>query len=268
MRGVLARPLRPEGVIAMLEEPRRLATGRPGAGPIGSIALDARQASYVFQSKHALRSGSVVGYQTLLRLPGVDTIDRWFAGLDHSSAFAMTIAAARAAFSLSGRLGHGRETSPVAFHCPAEIFSDARFLAELTRISAAARENGHGGRVAIELTAPTDAATLSDILSIAFRYVLAGFELHMNDFAMSAFSLEQVVRLPINEAKIDRHFFETLAKDEPQLLAEIISLFRLRGVRSTVARIEAPEEFEAARQAGADSGQGYFWSRPMTDIRL
>ncbi len=90
----------------------------------------------------------------------------------------------------------------------------------------------------------------------------------MGGFAMSASSLEQVVRLPIREAKVDRSFLREMLRDDPLLLGEIVSLFRMRGVRSTIARIEAAEECVVARQAGADSGQGYYWSRPSGEIRL
>ncbi len=266
--GPLPKPLRPEQVAAALEAPLRRAAGKPGAGPVSLIAPEARTASYVFQSKHALRNGAVVGYETLLRVPGVTTIGHWFAALDHGSAFAMTVAAARAAFALSGRLGDRRPSAPVAFHCPPEIFGDARFLAELSQLSRDARRSDKDGGVAIELTASNNGTTLADITSIAFRYVLAGFELHMSDFAMNAASLKQVVDLPINEAKIDRAFFRALLENDPLLLGEIVSLFRMRGIRSTVARIEAADEFAAARQAGADCGQGYYWSQPTNDVRL
>lgn len=266
--GPLPKPLRPDQVAAALEAPMRRIAGKPGAGSVSLISPEARKASYVFQSKHALRNGAVVGYETLLRVPGVTTIDRWFAGLDHGAAFAMTVAAARAAFGLSGQIGGGRRSPSVAFHCPPEIFGDARFLAELSQMSRDARQSGKGGGVAIELTASKDGVTLSDITSIAFRYVLAGFELHMSDFAMKAVSLDQVVGMPINEAKIDRSFFHELLQNDPLLLGEIVSLFRMRGIRSTVARIEAADEFAAARQAGADCGQGYYWSQPTNDVRL
>ncbi len=170
----------------------------------------------------------------------------------------MTVAAARATFELGGRLGGAGRSSTVAFHCPPEIFGDARFLAELTQLSVAARRNGNDNRVALKLTAPKDDAELSEIASIAFRYVLAGFELHISDFAMDPRSLQQAARLPINEAKIDRTFFRDLLKEDPVLMSDIVSLFRLRGIRSTVGRIEAAEEFQLASQAGADCGQGYY----------
>jgi len=265
----LLKPIQPDHVTAMLETPLRLASGKPGAALVSQIIPDMRQASYVFQSKHGLRSGAVTGYETLLRMPGVDAVDRWFAGLDYGSAFAMTVAAGQAAFGLSARLGGAGQSSTVAFHCPPEIFADARFLAELTQLSVAARRKGNEkNHVALELTAPKDDAELSEIASIAFRYVLAGFELHINDFAMNPGSLQQAMRLPINEAKIDRSFFRDLLREDPILMSEIVSLFRLRGIRSTVGRIEADEEVRLASQSGADCGQGYYWSRPIQDVQL
>ncbi|HWJ71503.1 MAG TPA: EAL domain-containing protein [Sphingobium sp.] len=219
----------------------------------------------MFQSRHALHDGSVVGYDTLLRIPGVDAIGPWFAARDHDTAFDLTLAAARAASDLSRHLPDGRQNAIVAFHCPPAIFCDARFLREMTLLAQTA---GHvRDSIAIGLATPTGNLRFNDLRDIAFRYVLAGFRLHLTDFTLETDNLQQMTCLPLSEAKLDcRVFLHELRMNDPLLLPEILSLLRLRGIRSTIAQIETAENVELARRAGADCGQGRYWSHPIQPL--
>jgi len=264
LAGLLTKPLKLDRLEALLgEQPRR--ADRPGR--LDRMArAGANPADYVFQSKHDLRGGQIVGYEAFLRVEGVEMINDWFTGLDHDAALAMTVSAARAVIDLHGRLG-GDGAAPgvtLGFNCPYEIFADSRFLAELTALSEAAALPGN--LIAVELIDSRGSLPLGDLRAIATRYVTAGFEVHLDDFGMNAASLERIVHLPLKEVKFDRGFFD-LVQNDPRLLDEIISLCHLRGMTSTVTRIEEAEELATARRVGADYGQGYFWSHPAPVLR-
>ncbi|GLT03015.1 hypothetical protein GCM10007897_44540 [Sphingobium jiangsuense] len=281
LAGLLTKPLKLDRLESLLGEQREQRSRADRPGRLDRLARDgASPADYVFQSKHDLRGGHIVGYETFLRVEGVEMINDWFTGLDHDAALAMTVSAARAVVDLHGRIGGGSGSGgggggrggvgrgargvTVGFNCPCEIFADARFLAELTALSGAAGLPGN--RIAVELIDCRGAMPLGDLHAIATRYVAAGFEVHLDDFGMNAASLDRIVHLPLKEVKFDRGFFD-LVQNDPHLLDEIISLCHLRGMTSTVTRIEEAAELATARRVGADYGQGYYWSRPAPVIR-
>ena len=262
LAGLLTKPLKLDRLESLLGE-QPSSTG--WIDRLERIARGSNPANYVFQSKHDLHGGHIVGYEAFLRMEGVESISDWFTGLDHDAALAMTFSAARAVVDLHGRVGKGRpEGITIGFNCSYEIFADARFLAELTALSGTA--GLPGDIIAIELIDSRGSLPLGDLHSIATRYAAAGFAVHLDDFSMDSASLDKIVHLPLKEVKFDRGFFD-LVRNDPPLLDEIISLCHLRGMTSTVTRIEDAGELETARRVGADYGQGYYWSRRAPIIR-
>lgn len=283
--GTLFKPLKLEQLAALLErfaeqlsEPGPSGEGGGSGGSQSGSRLrivrrkgdaDDPDINHVFQSRHDLRSGAIVGYEAFSRISGVNAVESWFADLDHDRSFATTISAARAAFSLHDRLGNQAPPATVAFHCPPAIFADPRFLTELNALSAVMHVPSTG--IAIKITSPstpTPSLSLTELSPIARHYASSGFQLHMGSFGMNMESLAQIVTLPLSDMKFDRDFLYDIMAADPQLLDEIISLCHLRGIRSTVMKIEGSDEFRLARQTKADFGQGYYWSRPTKSVRL
>jgi EAL domain-containing protein (putative c-di-GMP-specific phosphodiesterase class I) len=97
---------------------------------------------------------------------------------------------------------------------------------------------------------------------MACRYALAGFPVLLDDFGVGTASLDHLLRLPLSEVKIDRKVFRSLVHDGRGLLYEIAAFCRANGIISTIEGIETDEDMKVAREAGADYGQGFLWSRP------
>ncbi len=259
--GTFAKPVAQAQLIGMLDRLR--ANGRAPAPAVPPEA-GAPAPYYMFQSKHALSgdgAGDVIGYEALVRLPGVTDVEGYFAALDPDRAMALTGEAAAAAAELHARLAELGRPVPVAFNCPPDIFGNPAFLTRLRDIALAGGVDP--AMLAIELTEQAGSASAIDLASMASRYALAGFQVHLDDFGSGAASLDQMLRLPLREVKIDRAVFRSLLAEGEALLSEIIAHCRKHGIASTIEGIETGEELAVARRAGADHGQGYYWSRPQ-----
>jgi EAL domain-containing protein (putative c-di-GMP-specific phosphodiesterase class I)/CheY-like chemotaxis protein len=271
--GSLSKPFTQSGIADMLQRLAppiaRVADGDHGRGWAPAASY------YVFQAKHDLISGAVRGYEALLRVPGVRNIESWFAGLSGEESLAMTIAAADAAAALAVRLDGrrsprggpniGERMMTVAFNCPPDIFGDRRMLDALRRIIADRGVDPR--RIAIELTEHRGSTSAVELSSMACRYKLAGFEVHLDDFGSGSTNLEQLLRLPLNEVKIDRLLFHQLSGgDGLGLLTEIMAFCRQNAIVTTVEGIESDAARLIAIQTGADYGQGFHWGMPCLDV--
>ncbi len=256
--GILPKPFAPSKLTAILEALG--AIGTTGVARTPEPANAPTEPYYAFQYKNDLRTGAPIGCEVLVRLPGVTNIEGWFAALDPDRALAMTIAASEAAIDLHQRLAAQGQRLPVAFNCPPDVFSAPDLLRSLKRSCSEA--GVASSNIAIELTEQKGSGALIDVASMACRYALAGFPVHLDDFGTGTASLEHLLKLPLSEVKIDRKVFRSLVQDGRALLHEIAALCRTNGIKSTVEGIETQEDVIIAREAGADYGQGFLWSRP------
>jgi EAL domain-containing protein (putative c-di-GMP-specific phosphodiesterase class I) len=223
-------------------------------------ALVAGPPFYVFQYQNDLRSGKAVGCEVLVRIPGITDIAGWFQNLDSARAFQMTISAAEAAIDLHLRLAGQGTPLAVAFNCPPDIFGSSRFLDTLRGMCVRAGVNP--AMIPIELTEQNGAVALLDLAAMACRYALAGFPIHLDDFGTGTSSVEQLLKLPLTELKIDREVFRNLSQNGKTLLSEITAFCRANAIRSIIEGIETEADLKNAREIGGDYGQGFYWSRP------
>jgi EAL domain-containing protein (putative c-di-GMP-specific phosphodiesterase class I)/ActR/RegA family two-component response regulator len=216
---------------------------------------------YVFQHKYDLRSGDPVGCEILVRVPGVVDIARYFEDLDVGTSLKMTIAAAAAAIDVHQRMALQGAVLPIAFNCPPDIFGSPHFFDTLRTMCGQAGVDP--AMIALELTEQKGAVALLDLAAMACRYALAGFPIHLDDFGTGASSVEQLLKLPLHELKIDREVFRNLSQNGRTLLSEITAFCRANAILSTVEGIETELDLKIAQEAGADYGQGFFWSQPI-----
>ncbi|MDB5715687.1 MAG: diguanylate phosphodiesterase [Sphingomonadales bacterium] len=252
----LSKPFSFDTIREMLETIGKPATAlQAGVEPVPGAPF------YVFQHKYDLRSGDPVGCEILVRIPGVTDIARYFEDLDAGTSLQMTIAAAAAAIEVhQGMAGQGK-TLPIAFNCPPDIFGSPQFFDILRKMCANA--GVEPAMIALELTEQKGAVALLDLAAMACRYALAGFPIHLDDFGTGASSVEQLLKLPLHELKIDREVFRNLGQNGKTLLSEITAFCRANAIFSTIEGIETELDLKIAREAGADYGQGFLWSRPI-----
>ena len=103
-----------------------------------------------------------------------------------------------------------------------------------------------------------------------------GVLLLLDDFGTGFSSLSHLKRFPIDIVKIDRSFVEGLqappagdegagpGSDDAAIVSALVGMSRATGKEIIPEGIETATQVTALRQLGCDSGQGYFFSSPMT----
>jgi diguanylate cyclase (GGDEF)-like protein/PAS domain S-box-containing protein len=97
-----------------------------------------------------------------------------------------------------------------------------------------------------------------------------GVKLALDDFGAGYTSISHLVRLPLDQIKIDRSFVERITTDSRDLavVASIVDLAHSLGLEVVGEGVEEPETLEALRSLGCDHAQGYLLGRPLPPADL
>ncbi|MDH5749309.1 MAG: EAL domain-containing protein [Rhodospirillales bacterium] len=92
-----------------------------------------------------------------------------------------------------------------------------------------------------------------------------GHKLAVDDFGTGYSSLAQLVRLPLNTLKIDRMFVDALiaGRGNNPVVSAIVSLAHALGHKVIAEGVENQEQLTILSELGCESGQGYFFHRPV-----
>lgn len=92
-----------------------------------------------------------------------------------------------------------------------------------------------------------------------------GIDVAMDDFGTGFSSLSMLRKLPLRTLKIDRGLIDPLpAPDAVAVVTAICQLASALGLRVVAEGIETLEQATAARDAGCQELQGFFYARPLT----
>ncbi len=137
-----------------------------------------------------------------------------------------------------------------------------RLQLEITE--SAVMDPGESGRPAVERL-----KTLSGL----------GIRIAIDDFGTGYSNLAYLRRLPAHTLKIDSSFVKGLIPDpaagkdaqatsEEPIVSGLITLARACGMTLTAEGVETAAQADKLRELGADSGQGYYFSRPIPADRV
>ncbi|MEP6817949.1 MAG: EAL domain-containing protein [bacterium] len=113
----------------------------------------------------------------------------------------------------------------------------------------------------------TESVLMDDFESAAatlFKLRALGVRLSIDDFGTGYSSLTYLHRFPIDTLKIDRSFVSVLDKDHVEIVRTILNLAENLGMDVVAEGVETQEQMSLLRNLSCQSGQGYFFSRPMT----
>ncbi len=93
-----------------------------------------------------------------------------------------------------------------------------------------------------------------------------GVRISIDDFGTGYSNLTWLKDLPVDELKIDRSFVRNIIdnRKDRRIVESIISLAHAMELQVVAEGIEAEGVLHVLRDAGCDTGQGYFFSQPMT----
>ncbi len=123
-------------------------------------------------------------------------------------------------------------------------------------------------RVCLELTEDEEVIHDTNTLGILRRYRAQGYRLAIDDFGAGYSGLRHLYESQPDFVKIDRFFITGMDSDHKRKLfvSNIVNLAHVLGLQVVAEGVESEAELRACREIGCDLAQGYFISRPETDL--
>ncbi len=120
-------------------------------------------------------------------------------------------------------------------------------------------------KITLEITETVLLEKNTTSLEVLTRMRLMGFKLSIDDFGSGYSSVNMLQNGPFTELKIDRTFIESinLKKQSKIIVKSIVDMATQLGLDVVSEGIETPEEARQLIEMNCQTGQGYFFSRPM-----
>jgi diguanylate cyclase (GGDEF)-like protein len=234
-------------------------------------ALDKDQLKLFYQPLIDLKSGEVAGFEALARWTHEDRGEispTEFIPVAEESGLILQLgrwAMDKAAQTLADWDSASGEKLPLYVGVNLSAIQVARDnIADV--VSSALRSSGlTGDRLTLELTEssivqdPARATRVFDALKALDATVA------MDDFGTGYSSLAYLQRLPIDVLKIDRSFVSGMMVDPDSvaIVRAVLSLAEALGMSTTAEGIETVELATTLATLGCDSGQGYYFAKPL-----
>ena len=233
-------------------------------------ALENQELSLHYQPKIDLASGSVVGFEALLRwqcaqmggmVPPTD-----FIPVAEDSGLIVGIGewVIRRALEDLGRWNTGRDRK---LHMAVNL--SVRQIREglLPEFILGVLSDTHtpANWLELELTESMVMENVHSQIETFHALRRLGVGIAVDDFGTGYSSMSYLKRLPINTLKIDRSFVGDLARDSNDLAiaTAIVALGHSMELKVVAEGVETDEQAAALRTIGCDIGQGYLYARPM-----
>lgn len=125
-------------------------------------------------------------------------------------------------------------------------------------------------RIKLEVTETSAAENPSMALELLTQLRVKGYGVAIDDFGVGYSSLEQLVRQPFSELKLDKNFIIPLARSEEsrKIAAALIALAKALKLTTTAEGVENEESLSYLALAGCEHAQGFYIGRPMAGDTL
>jgi EAL domain-containing protein (putative c-di-GMP-specific phosphodiesterase class I) len=264
----LQKPLRPADLRKLLAGLR----GKTFDADALKKALDDAQLELAYQPLVTLRTGATIGFEALVRWRhpeyGIIMPDRFIElaekeGLiNRLTDYVLELAVKQASVW----------QKPAIETFVSVNISATNIVAELPdRLTSICADHAIAPRLLrLELTETAAMGNHALILEVLTRTRLKGIRLAIDDFGTGYSSLVQLHRLPFSELKIDRSFVSGLENSEEAkiIVGAIVNLGHSLKLELVAEGIETQEQMKCVMAMGCQSGQGYFFSRPMASSQV
>jgi diguanylate cyclase (GGDEF)-like protein/PAS domain S-box-containing protein len=118
----------------------------------------------------------------------------------------------------------------------------------------------------LEITESVVMDNIETATAMLFQLRALGVRLSIDDFGTGYSSLSYLHRFPIDTLKIDRSFVTRIVNDKEniEIVRTILMLAENLGMDVVAEGVETQEQMALLRQLFCHSGQGYFFSKPMS----
>lgn len=224
-------------------------------------AIDREYLPVHFQPIYNLKSGSLKALELLIRVES-DNHGLLLPGqfLDQAKSYGMLTSLTKICIAMVAKDFDKLPVVMININVPPYMLNDSKILNEF--IDHFHSANLPTERFCIEVTEDGDIPTEQLIPAIELLKV-HGFTISMDDFGTGYSSLGRLSVLPVDSVKIDRSLLLTASNGDKAILESAINLVKRLGVSAIVEGVETLEQLDLVRNLGADSVQGYLFSKPV-----
>lgn len=227
-------------------------------------ALDKNEFVLYYQVQQNLSTGSVAGYEALMRWQHptkglVSPAD--FIPLAEETG--LIVQMGRWALKQAARDFGGKDNNTrVAVNVSPVQFRESNLIEDIQQ--ALAEYDLAPEQLEIEITEDVLIEDNSNTLNILEGIRELGVGLSLDDFGAGYSSLGYLTRYPFSKLKIDRYFIDQMIRDErsQSLVKSILSLASNMGMKVTAEGVETPEQLDLLIKSNCDEVQGYLLGRP------
>lgn len=116
----------------------------------------------------------------------------------------------------------------------------------------------------MEVTENFELVDFEKAKSILIRLKEYGYESSIDDFGVGFSSLSYLQQLPFSEIKIDQSFINNMNNDEMFAVVQtIIQLASRLNMHAVAEGIETADQYNLLKNIGCNTGQGYYFHKPM-----
>lgn len=227
-----------------------------------------------FQPKVRLATGRVHGLEALVRLrhpdrgymPPGDFI--WVA---EDSGLIVELGAwciDEACATARRMVDRGINCGPIAVNVSAIQFHRPNFSSLV--MDALAKYELSSSAIEIEVTESVIANDVEKIVAELTKLKNAGITISIDDFGSGYSSLSYLKSLPVHCLKIDRSFVRNLpsSSEDEKIVSAIVELARALGLQVVAEGVETDDQARVLRERGCQDGQGFLFSRPVSEPGL
>jgi len=261
----LQKPLRPIELRQTLSKIRGKSFQADAAGL--RAAIDQNQLELFYHPLVTLRTGETIGFEALVRWRhpefGIIPPDRFVPLAEREGL--IDLLTERVLELAASQIASWRQIGIAPF--VSVNISAANIAAGLPDQLAGlcVRHQIPASQLRLELTETAAMGNHTLMLEILTRIRLKGFQLAIDDFGTGYSSLVQLHRLPFTELKIDQSFVREMGNSEEAnlIVGAIVGLGRSLSLELIAEGIETEDLMHRLVALGCQTGQGYFFSRPM-----
>ena len=119
--------------------------------------------------------------------------------------------------------------------------------------------------IVLEITESAAMTELAPALENLTRLGMHGFVLSIDDYGTGYSSMQQLTRIAFGELKIDQSFVRDFAENPALriIVESSIDMAHKLQVKSVAEGVETQKDWDLLKEAGCDTAQGYFISKPL-----
>ena len=98
----------------------------------------------------------------------------------------------------------------------------------------------------------------------------AGFVIALDNFGLGYSSLNMLNEVPVDELKLDMRLLDNnlFVKGNKSIIKFIVELSKDMGIKVVAEGVETEDDYKYLKQIGCDEGQGYYFTKPLSDYEF